>query len=209
VSFSLSVDTLKKLGLLDYNPFFRKNDLIKGKLEILKVYKNEEEVNADYKKELEKQQKLEAKQLKEYVAKKQLKTQELATGVLVSVAQAGDAMKADSGKTVRIYYKGYFPDGKIFDSNMGANAPNKDPLVFQIGSGGVIPGLESGLSLFGKGGKGTILIPAMQAYGITGQPPVIPPYSNLIFDVEVAEVSLQAPPAPAPLPMPQAQPGKR
>jgi FKBP-type peptidyl-prolyl cis-trans isomerase len=209
VSFSLSVDTLKKLGLLDYNPFFRKNDLIKGKLEILKVYKNEEEVNADYKKELEKQQKLEAKQLKEYVAKKQLKTQELATGVLVSVAQAGDAMKADSGKTVRIYYKGYFPDGKIFDSNMGANAPNKDPLVFQIGSGGVISGLESGLSLFGKGGKGTILIPAMQAYGITGQPPVIPPYSNLIFDVEVAEVSLQAPPAPAPLPMPQAQPGKR
>jgi hypothetical protein len=49
----------------------------------------------------------------------------------------------------------------------------------------------------------------MQAYGINGQPPVIPPYSNLIFDVEVAEVSLQAPPAPAPLPMPQAQPGKR
>ena len=211
VDFSLSVDTLKKLGLLEYNQFFRKNDLIKGKMEILQVYKGEEEANNDYKKEMEKEQKREAKELKEYAAKKGLKVQELPSGVLVAVEQAGDTMRASMGKTVRIFYKGYFTDGKVFDSNMGPNSPNKEPLVFQIGSGGVIPGLESGLEAFGKGGKGKILIPAMQAYGVTGQPPVIPAYSNLIFDVDIADVSLQAPPAPAPMaaPTPQPQPQKK
>jgi FKBP-type peptidyl-prolyl cis-trans isomerase FkpA len=210
VDFSLSVDTLKKLGMLEYNQFFRKNDLIKGKMEILKVYKGEEEANNDYKKEMDQEQKREAKELKEYASKKSLKVQELPSGVLVAVEQAGDTMKASMGKTVRIFYKGYFTDGKVFDSNMGPNAPNKEPLVFQIGSGGVIPGLELGLAEFGKGGKGKILIPALQAYGITGQPPVIAPYTNLIFDVDVADISLQAPPPPAPMPAaPQPQPQRR
>lgn len=210
VNFSLSVDSLKKLGLLEYNQFFRKNDLIKGKMEIIKVYKSEEEANNDYKKEMDQEQKREAKVLKEYAAKKSLKVQELPTGVLVAVDQAGDTLKAGMGKTVRIFYKGYFTDGKVFDSNMGPNAPNKEPLVFQIGSGGVIPGLESGLAQFGKGGKGTILIPALQAYGISGQPPVIPAYSNLLFDIEVTDVSLQAPPAPTPMPAaPQGQPQRK
>ncbi len=210
VNFSLSVDSLKKLGLLEYNQFFRKNDLIKGKMEIIKVYKSEDEANNDYKKEMDQEQKREAKELKEYAAKKSLKVQELPTGVLVAVDQAGDTLKAGMGKTVRIFYKGYFTDGKVFDSNMGPNAPNKEPLVFQIGSGGVIPGLESGLAQFGKGGKGTILIPAMQAYGISGQPPVIPAYSNLLFDIEVTDVSLQAPPAPTPMPAaPQGQPQRK
>lgn len=210
VDFSLSVDTLKKLGMLEYNQFFRKNDLIKGKMEILKVYKGEEEANNDYKKEMDQEQKREAKELKEYASKKSLKVQELPSGVLVAVEQAGDTMKASMGKTVRIFYKGYFTDGKVFDSNMGPNAPNKEPLVFQIGSGGVIPGLELGLAEFGKGGKGKILIPALQAYGISGQPPVIAPYTNLIFDVDVADISLQAPPPPAPMPAaPQPQPQRR
>jgi FKBP-type peptidyl-prolyl cis-trans isomerase len=210
VNFSLSVDSLKKLGLLEYNQFFRKNDLIKGRMEIVKVYKGEEEANNDYKKEMDQEQKREAKELKEYATKKSLKVQELPTGVLVVVDQAGDTLKASMGKTVRVFYKGYFTDGKEFDSNMGPNAPNKEPLVFQIGSGGVIPGLESGLAQFGKGGKGTILIPALQAYGIAGQPPVIPPYSNLLFDIEVTDVSLQAPPAPAPMPgAPQGQPQRK
>jgi FKBP-type peptidyl-prolyl cis-trans isomerase len=210
VDFTLSVDSLKKLGLLEYNQFFRKNDLIKGKMEIIKVYKGEEEANNDYKKEMDDEQKREAKELKEYASKKSLKVQELPTGVLVAIEQSGDTMKASMGKTVRMLYKGYFTDGKVFDSNMGPNAPNKEPLVFQIGSGGIIPGLESGLSQFGKGGKGKILIPAMQAYGTTGQPPVIPAYANLIFDVEVTDVSLQAPPSPAPMPAaPQAQPQRR
>lgn len=210
VNFSLSVDSLKKLGLLEYNQFFRKNDLIKGRMEIVKVYKGEEEANNDYKKEMDQEQKREAKELKEYATKKSLKVQELPTGVLVVVDQAGDTLKASMGKTVRVFYKGYFTDGKVFDSNMGPNAPNKEPLVFQIGSGGVIPGLESGLAQFGKGGKGTILIPALQAYGIAGQPPMIPPYSNLLFDIEVTDVSLQAPPAPAPMPgAPQGQPQRK
>jgi FKBP-type peptidyl-prolyl cis-trans isomerase len=210
VNFSLSVDSLKKLGLLEYNQFFRKNDLIKGRMEIVKVYKGEEEANNDYKKEMDQEQKREAKELKDYAAKKSLKVQELPSGVLVVVEQAGDTMKANPGRTVSMMYKGYFTNDKVFDANMGSTAVNKEPLVFQIGSGGVIPGLESGLAQFGKGGKGTILIPALQAYGIAGQPPMIPPHSNLLFDIEVTDVSLQAPPAPAPMPgAPQGQPQRK
>ena len=51
VVFSLSVDTLKKMGALEYNKIFHRNDVIKGRFKILKVFKGEEEANADYVKE--------------------------------------------------------------------------------------------------------------------------------------------------------------
>ena len=105
-------------------------------------------------------------------------------------------------------YKGTFLNGKEFDSNMDKNKPGgNQPLTVLVGAqggaqGSVIPGLDEGIRMFGKGGKGKVYIPAMLGYGQNGQPPVIPPYASMIFEIEVLDVTTPAPPAPV-----AAQPG--
>lgn len=202
VEFNMSVDTLKKLGMLDYNNVFHARDMIKGRVEILKTFASQQEAEADMQKEQEIEKQNELKEVQAYAQKKGYKVQTTPSGVVVNVVNAGDALKADSGRIARVMYKGYFTNGKDFDTNMKPKG-NGQPLDVTIGGGGVIKGLEDGLAFFGKGGKGTIIVPAVLAYGAAGNPPVIPAYSTVVFDVEVVDVAA-APAAQPAQPMPQA-----
>ena len=202
VDFVLSVDSLKKLGQIEYNNMFHQKDMIKGRVEILKVFNSQIEANADVQKEVDLETQREIKTLKEYAAKLGVKIVSTPSGALVEVQNAGDAAaKADSGKEAKVMYRGAFTNGKVFDSNMDKAGPNNQPLNVLIGvagQGGVIKGMDEGLRLFGKGGKGKIFVPAMLAYGQQGQPPVMPAYSNLVFDIEVLDVDTPKPAAAQP-----------
>lgn len=196
VDFVLSVDSLKKLGQIEYNNMFHQKDMIKGRVEILKVFNSQIEANADVQKEVDLETQREIKTLKEYAAKLGVKTVSTPSGALVEVQNAGDAAKADTGKEAKVMYRGAFTNGKVFDSNMDKAGPNNQPLNVLIGvagQGGVIKGMDEGLRMFGKGGKGKIFVPAMLAYGQQGQPPVMPAYSNLVFDIEVLDVDVPKP----------------
>lgn len=96
-----------------------------------------------------------------------------------------DATKAFSGAQVTVHYTGYFEDGKIFDSSVRRG----DPIKFELGAGQVIKGWEEGLSLMKTGDKFRLLIPYQLAYGEQGRSPVIPPKTNLIFDIELIDVA--------------------
>jgi len=200
VEFVLNVDTLKKLGFIEYNNIFKAKDLIKGRAEIIKTFPSQIEALADVKKEQDAETAKEVKDLKAFVDKKGAKTQSTASGVLVEISNPGEAQKADSGKVAQVMYRGTFMDGKEFDSNMDKNKPGGgQPLSVTIGAQGVIKGLDDALRLFGKGGKGKLYIPAMLGYGPYPNPP-IPAYTNLIFDIEVLDVT-------TPAPQPAATPG--
>jgi FKBP-type peptidyl-prolyl cis-trans isomerase len=205
VEFQLSVDTLKKLGLIpEYKPPFIKGSVIKGRAELLAAFTDDKAATADRTKEIEKQKVGEIKALEAYTTKKGIKTEKSTEGVLVEIKSPGDLTnKVDTGKQVLVMYKGYTEDGKEFDSNIGK--PGAQPLQVTIGAHGVIPGMEIGLKYFGKGGKGTIFIPATLGYGPQAQGP-IKANSNLIFDVEVTSVIVAPPPAPAQPSMPQGMP---
>ncbi len=206
VDFVLSIDTLKSMQVMDYNDMFKKGDLINGHFEILKVFANQDEVKADYDKEivLEKQREINA--VKEYVKKKNLNVQSTPSGLQVEVQNAGTGQKADSGWEAVVRYKGYFigktNEGKVFETNMD---PNAQPINVQVGTGSVMPGWDEGLRMFGKGGKGRLIIPSVLAYGTQGSAPVIPPFANLAFDIEVVDV-VKAAPKPANPEMPQQMP---
>ncbi len=204
VEFQLSVDTLKKLGLIpEFKAPFTKGSVIKGKAELLAAFTDDKAATADRTKEMEKQKVGEIKALEAYLAKKGIKAQKSPEGVFVDIKTPGDlANKVDTGRQVSVMYKGYTEDGKEFDSNIGK--PGAQPLKLVIGAHSVIPGWEIGLKYFGKGGKGTIFIPATLGYGPQAQGP-IKANSNLIFDIEIADVA--AAPAPQAQPMmPQGMP---
>lgn len=203
ISFNMSIDTLKKLGAIpDYDKVFTKGGQIHGTVKILGRFKSEAETTADYQKEVELEKDREVKAIEAYLAKKGEKAQKTKSGAFVVIEAAGDqTAKADSGKQVSVMYKGYLQsNNKVFDTNMDTTMHHTDPLNLTVGTGQVIKGWDEGLPFFAKGGKGKIYIPAMLAYGPQGNQG-IPPFSNLVFDVEIKDVTT-APPAPAAPAMP-------
>ena len=189
---SISIDTLKNMGVIpEYNQMFVKGQIVKCKIQLLKLFKNENDMIADYQKSIDQEKDAEDKSLENYMAKKNLKGVKTKNGAYVVIENAGDpSLKADSGKVATVMYRGYLQDnGKVFDTNMDTTKGHTAPIQIPVGSRGSIQGFSECLPYFGKGGKGKFLIPSMLGYGGTPQGADIPAYSNLIFDIEVLDVT--------------------
>jgi FKBP-type peptidyl-prolyl cis-trans isomerase len=105
-----------------------------------------------------------------------------ASGLYYVEVSAGSGAKAEAGKTVKVHYTGKLVDGKVFDSSKkGA------PIEFMLGRGQVIRGWDEGISMMKQGGKALLIIPSAIGYSDRDMG-VIPPYSTLVFDVELVEV---------------------
>jgi FKBP-type peptidyl-prolyl cis-trans isomerase FkpA len=105
----------------------------------------------------------------------------------------GTGKDATLGSIVVVNYSGWFHKplarqqrGRKFDSSFDAG---RDPLEFQLGAGRVIKGWEQGVAGMKVGGKRTLIIPSSLAYGKRGAGGgLIPPDTDLIFDVELLDV---------------------
>ena len=84
--------------------------------------------------------------------------------------------------TVVCHYEGRLVSGKVFDSSCERNQPA------EFGLNQVIPGWTEGLQLMSEGAKFRFYIPYLLGYGEQGAGPSIPPYSTLVFDVELISV---------------------
>jgi len=102
------------------------------------------------------------------------------SGLQYEVLEEADGEKPAPNSIVAVNYEGTFMDGALFDKSEdeGANIPMEM----------VIPGWTEGLMLMSVGSKYRIYIPSSLAYGKNGVQNVIPPYSTLIFTVELLEI---------------------
>ncbi|WP_396198662.1 peptidylprolyl isomerase [Flavobacterium sp.] len=129
------------------------------------------------------------------------KTTTTASGLQYSILQKGTGVKPAEGKDIYVHYAGYLEDGTLFDSSYEAinkmygkfdqNRANQNgyqPFPFKYGSkGGLIPGFLEGINNMNFNDKAIFFIPAKLGYGERGAGNVIPPNSNIIFEVEILE----------------------
>lgn len=104
------------------------------------------------------------------------------TGLQYKVIKEGDGKRPTLSDRVVVDYTGKLVDGTVFDSSYQRGNPSR----FKVG--GVIKGWTEALQLMQPGAKWQLYIPYDLAYGEIGSPPIIPPYSSLIFDVELISV---------------------
>jgi cyclophilin family peptidyl-prolyl cis-trans isomerase len=108
-----------------------------------------------------------------------------ATGLVYDIENMGEGDKPVLGSKMGLHYKGTIrADGKKFDSSYDRNSPLEFNYLVQK----MIPGFEEGIGMLGKGGKATLIIPYFQAYGKEGRSGAIPPYSDLVFEIEILQV---------------------
>lgn len=106
----------------------------------------------------------------------------LPSGLQYEVLAAGEGKKPSATDRVQCHYEGTLIDGTVFDSSIKRG----EPAVFGVNQ--VIMGWVEALQLMQEGAKWRLYIPYDMAYGEHGAGEMIPPYSALIFDVELIKV---------------------
>lgn len=158
-------------------------------VEIIDVMSKEEfekeQAEAKQKQEIMKEnaKKEETTKLQKYLTDNKIDTKPTESGLIYIETVKGTGAKAEPGKTVTLHYVGKLLDGTKFDSSLDRN----EPFEFVLGKGQVIKGWDEGVAMMNAGGKATFIIPSSIGYGERDMG-VIPPYSTLVFDVELLGV---------------------
>ncbi|WP_027419479.1 FKBP-type peptidyl-prolyl cis-trans isomerase [Crocinitomix catalasitica] len=117
--------------------------------------------------------------IQDYIEANNLNAEATGTGLYYVRSVTGTGDGCDENSTVRVAYKGYLTDGKVFDES------SEEGISFGLWQ--VIQGWTEGIPYFKEGGEGILLIPSELGYGnqAVGS---IPANSVLIFDIKLIEV---------------------
>lgn len=129
------------------------------------------------------------------------KSTKTSTGLQYVITKKGNGKKPAIGSTIYIHYAGFLENGTLFDSSLEdvsktfgkfdparAAANQYIPIPFQAGSkDGLIPGFIEGIEKLSIGDKAVVFIPSHLGYGEAGAGDVIPPNTNIIFEIELME----------------------
>ncbi|NLP58394.1 peptidylprolyl isomerase [Lutibacter sp. B1] len=185
------------------------NDTIK-KVEIIKVGKAAKGFNAVkvfdkyVKKQLKEQKEIEKianatlKRFNEF-SKEAI---ELPSGLKIAITETKNGEFPLNGQKVKVNYAGYFTDGMLFDTSykeiaktyhkydVARDKHNKyGPFTTIYGPDArLIAGFKEGLQKMRVGDKALLFIPSHLGYGAQGGGDVIPPDTDLIFELELVEV---------------------
>ena len=167
-----------------------KDDVITS-IKIIRIGKaakkfNAEKTFADYFVKKEAADKLAAekqKEVKEKALKEFLNAKTTPSGLKYIVLQEGTGNKPVATSNVKVHYTGMFLDGKVFDSSVQRGE------TIDFGLNQVIKGWTEGVQLMKEGAKYKFYIPSNLAYGERGAGGVIPPNTDLIFEVELIKIN--------------------
>ncbi len=191
ISYSLGVlvaSNLKNQGFENLNSeSFTKavNDVLKGGDLQIDVNEANQHITEYLKTEGEKAGKAAIDEEKTFLAENAKKegVKTTSSGLQYEVIKSGSGATPSASDKVTVHYTGTLLDGSKFDSSVDRGQPATFPV------NGVIAGWTEALQLMKEGDKWRLYIPFALAYGERGAGQDIPPFSTLIFDVELIKVN--------------------
>ncbi len=199
----VSTDSIFKGHETDRPPFFQKGSYLVCLIKIQRVQSLDDAI-AERNKVIDSLRSSEISARTKYIAEKKLVLKTTASGLKYIITKPSLKYKPLPGDTVLVDYAGRLLNGQLFDTSIKAEAEKAgtyqqgrpyEPLKFVVGKAKVIQGWDEGLLLLAIGAKATFIIPSNLAYADQGSGD-IPPYSTLVFDVEMKDVHPIKHPAP-------------
>jgi FKBP-type peptidyl-prolyl cis-trans isomerase FkpA len=125
--------------------------------------------------------------LQQYIREEKLDVDPLPSGIYYLNLIPGTGKKVEQGDTITVNYEGRFLNGKFFDSTVKRH----QPFQFVYGTEWqVIKGLEEAIGIMREGEKSLFILPSELGFGNQGSSNnFIPPFTSLIFEVEILKVS--------------------
>lgn len=105
------------------------------------------------------------------------------SGIVYKIENPGAQPTVQLTDQVAVLYTGKNIEGEVFDTNEGNVRPMR--------VNGFVPGFKEAITMLGKGGKMTVVIPADLAYGLDGGGDKIGPNQTLVFDIEIQDINPQ------------------
>jgi len=127
--------------------------------------------------------KQERKELQKYLELGNITVDTTKSGLYYIEEIKGNGTKAEKGDSVWLNYIGTFLSGEPFSNSYKTGRP----FAFVLGKDDVIQGFTEGVSMMKEQGRATLIIPSKLAYGTKGNH-IIPPYTALVFDIELVKV---------------------
>ena len=124
----------------------------------------------------------ELKAIADYMEQNNINATPLPSGLYYIETKAGKGNFPKTGQMCSVNYTGKLLDGTVFDTSVG-----RGPYAFQLGERQVIAGWEEGVALMKKTSKAILIVPSYLGYGDRSMGN-IPPYSPLVFEVELVDV---------------------
>ncbi|MBI9041153.1 peptidylprolyl isomerase [Lutibacter sp.] len=127
---------------------------------------------------------------------------ELPSDLKIAMVETKNGEKPKVGQNVKVNYSGYFTDGKLFDTSYKEvaiayeifdqerdhqNGYNPFSTIYGPDAR-LIAGFKEGLQELKVGDKALLYIPSHLGYGAQGAGGVIPPNTDLVFEIELVEI---------------------
>lgn len=192
--FSINTDSLffKTFKLKNLPPYVHQGTWLTFYVKMIKfqtpdqIKEEQQQLMIKHRMEMQQLKAEEAQSIAKYLNDNKLNVQPTADSVYFLSRQNGNGKKIEVGDSVDLLYTGMFLDGKVFDASHLHPKGQELLKVVYAPNMPLIKGWVLALGTMSEGDKARILLPSSLAYGAGYGP--IPPYSPLIFDIEVVKV---------------------
>ena len=185
--FAVKADSLSHQGMRMPQAYQSgQNQTIRFKIKLHSV-KSEEQMRKEFEAEMESRKNSEKAALEQYIAENGIKQPSTAEGLYIIPIKKGNGPQVEEWKSITVTYTGRFLDGSVFEtSDKNESADAHDPITYTVGEQAMIKGWDIAIKTMRQGDKARVIIPSDYAYGAGNGS--IPPYSTLVFDIEVLSV---------------------
>ncbi|MBK9290643.1 MAG: FKBP-type peptidyl-prolyl cis-trans isomerase [Bacteroidetes bacterium] len=183
-SFICRADSTFKLMFMvrEMPPFVKPNSVVRFDIGMLR-FQSQEAYEREQQEAMQAMIDASNEALEEFIAAQGITAKPTESGLYYVEIQKGSGPAPIKGQAVKVHYKGTLLDGTKFDSSYDRG----QPFEFILGMGQVIKGWDEGIAMMRVGGKAKLILPQHLAYGAR-QAGAIPPFSALVFDVELIEI---------------------
>lgn len=168
--------------------FLKQGDVVKMEVKLHRIMNGEEykKTIAEYEEMLADRDIEERRKLQMYLDTNQAHFS-FSQGMYYQPLVQGAGNVAETGDLVKVNYKGYFLDGRLFESTYDRG----QPLEFKLGEQGqVLKGIELAISLLNEGAKAKFIIPSQLAFGEAGSSTgIVPSYSTVVYEIELLSIN--------------------
>ncbi|MBO4613928.1 MAG: FKBP-type peptidyl-prolyl cis-trans isomerase [Bacteroidales bacterium] len=173
---------VKSQGKVSIPAFIKKGDRLVFNIRLKKIVSGIEYANSNkqvYQKRIDEENSL----INRFLMNMNYPLRKTDSGLHILTINKGAGKKPSVGSTVKIDYTAAFLDGSVFDSTL----ERSEPFSFVIGKKEVILGLEEAVMNMQVGDHCLVIIPFRLAYGDQKYGNVIPPFSTLVFEIELLD----------------------